>query len=120
MIGIKHIGVMDMNDIAEKLKEIVNKDKVFEKEPMSKHTSFKIGGTADYFVKIESELELKQVLELVQKENLPFFILGNGTNLLVRDGGIRGVVIQFEQKKYTLKEQEDSAMITVQSRYATC
>ncbi|MEW5766179.1 MAG: UDP-N-acetylmuramate dehydrogenase [bacterium] len=63
-------------------------------EPMSRHTSFKIGGPADFFVEIESEAELKDVLELIRDHNLPGFILGGGTNLLVRDGGIRGLTLR--------------------------
>ena len=104
-----------MKDITESLQKIVKKTNIYKKEPMSKHTSFKIGGMADYFVKIESEEELKNVLNLAKVENIPYFIVGNGTNLLVKEGGIRGVVMKIEQNDYTIKEHENFAYITAQS-----
>ncbi len=104
-----------MKDITESLQKIVKKTNIYKKEPMSKHTSFKIGGMADYFVKIESEEELKNVLNLAKVENIPYFIVGNGTNLLVKEGGIRGIVLKIEQNNYTIKEHENFAYITAQS-----
>lgn len=104
-----------MKDITESLQKIVKKTNIYKKEPMSKHTSFKIGGMADYFVKIESEEELKNVLNLAKVENIPYFIVGNGTNLLVKEGGIRGIVMKIEQNNYTIKEHENFAYITAQS-----
>ena len=62
-------------------------------EPMSRHTTFGIGGAADCFVIPETIEELQKVIVEVTKANVPFFILGGGANLLVRDKGIRGVVI---------------------------
>lgn len=62
-------------------------------EPMSRHTTFGIGGAADCFVMPETIEELQKVIVEVTKANVPFFILGGGANLLVRDKGIRGVVI---------------------------
>jgi UDP-N-acetylmuramate dehydrogenase len=65
---------------------------LLENEPMNKHTSFKVGGPARYFVKAESLDDLKKALDLARK-GIPFFILGNGTNLLVSDKGFDGVII---------------------------
>lgn len=107
-----------MKDITEKLEKIVNKKNIYKNEPMSKHTSFKIGGKADYYVIIESEQELKSVLDFVKLEKIPFFILGNGTNLLIRDGGIRGVVIKLDLKEYVIGKQGNFAYITVGSGMA--
>lgn len=104
-----------MKDITEKLEKIVTKTNIDKKEPMSKHTSFKIGGIADYFVKIKTEEELRNVLNLAKNENIPYFIVGNGTNLLVREGGIRGIVLKMEQCDYTIDRQENFAYITAQS-----
>lgn len=64
-------------------------------EPMKNHTSFKVGGPADLLVKPDSFAELSGVLKLCKKENMPVFVMGNGTNLLVRDKGIRGVVVKI-------------------------
>lgn len=66
---------------------------ILENEPMSKHTSFKVGGPAHYFVKAESLDDLKKALDLAREKGIPFFILGNGTNLLVSDKGFDGVII---------------------------
>ena len=66
---------------------------ILENEPMSKHTSFKVGGPARFFVKAESIDELKEAFAFAREKGLPRFILGNGTNLLVSDKGFEGVVI---------------------------
>ena len=69
---------------------------VKENEPMSKLTSFKVGGPARYFAKVSSMESLKSALSFAREKNLPHFILGNGTNLLVSDKGYEGVVISFD------------------------
>ena len=66
---------------------------LLENEPMNKHTSFKVGGPAHYFVKAESLDDLKKAFNLASEKGIPFFILGNGTNLLVSDKGFDGVII---------------------------
>ena len=65
-------------------------------EPMSRHTTFKIGGNADIFVKLKNKDELQSVLSLCKDFNAPYFILGKGSNLLVSDKGIEGVVISLD------------------------
>lgn len=65
-------------------------------EPMYKHTSFKIGGNADLFLIVKDEVSLIEILKLFNKYNVPFFIIGNGSNLLVKDDGIRGAVIKLD------------------------
>ena len=62
---------------------------------MSKHTSFKVGGPARYFAKVSSMESLKNALSFAREKNLPHFILGNGTNLLVSDKGYDGVIISL-------------------------
>ena len=66
-----------------------------ENEPMSVHTSFKVGGPARYFAKVSSIESLKNALSFAREKNLPHFILGNGTNLLVSDKGYDGVIISL-------------------------
>ena len=66
---------------------------IFENELMSKHTSFKVGGSAHYYVKAETIQDLQNALEMARDKRLPSFILGNGTNLLVSDKGFDGVII---------------------------
>ena len=66
---------------------------------MKKHTSFKIGGPADFFVILKNIDELKKIKTFSLKNNIPFFIIGNGSNILVRDNGIRGIVAKLDFKK---------------------
>ncbi len=79
----------------EKLQKLLGEGKVLVNEPMASHTTFRIGGPADYFVMPETVEEVAAVLKLCKEEDVPYFILGNGSNLLVGDKGFRGVVIQL-------------------------
>ncbi|HHW49412.1 MAG TPA: UDP-N-acetylmuramate dehydrogenase [Clostridiaceae bacterium] len=82
-------------EIAIKLvSEIVGKDNIKIDEPMKNHTSFKIGGNADILVTPENSVQIAKVVEVCRREGIPFFVMGNGTNIIVRDKGIRGVVIK--------------------------
>lgn len=77
------------------LQRIAGEQAVRQQEPMSAHTTFRIGGPADYFVEAGNESVLKELLLLCQETETPFFILGNGSNLLVSDEGYRGVMISL-------------------------
>lgn len=80
----------------EELASFLNKKEILLDEPMKNHTWFEIGGTADILVIPESVEKLIKVIHYVRKNNIPTFLIGNGSNLLVRDGGIRGIVIKTE------------------------
>ena len=81
-------------NIADKLAACVSRATVIRRdEPMAKHTTMRIGGPADVYVEPASEADLANVLKFCCDRDMPFFILGRGSNLLVRDGGVRGVVI---------------------------
>jgi len=64
-------------------------------EPLASHTTFKIGGPADFFVEVEEEEKLLKLIKLLKELKLPYFILGGGSNLLVADEGFRGVVVKI-------------------------
>jgi len=85
---------MNLN-IYNQLIQIIDKERVLIDEPMKKHTTFRVGGNADYFVMPRTIREVQQVVALCKNENLPYYILGNGSNLLVGDKGYRGVIIQI-------------------------
>ena len=87
-----------MEEIYSKMLEFLSKEQIYLNEPMSKHTSFKIGGPADIFVKPKSIDELKNIIELAKENNIQITVVGNGSNLVVKDGGIRGIVIKPEFK----------------------
>lgn len=82
---------------------------------MKNHTSFKIGGPADFFVKFKNIDELKKVKSFAISNNIPFYIIGNGSNLLVRDKGIRGIVGKIEFDK--IKIDEKTGKVIVSSDY---
>lgn len=73
-------------------------------EPMSKHTSFKIGGNADIFIKISNIEELKLILKFIKEKNINLTIIGNGSNILVKDKGIRGIVLKPDFKNINIEK----------------
>ncbi len=80
--------------IAEKLKAIVGEEgDVRLYEPLSKHTTLRVGGPAQFWVEPRNEKSFSDLIRFCRGENLPVFAMGRGSNLLVRDGGIRGVVV---------------------------
>ena len=81
--------------VIEKFWNLLGKDRVLVDEPMKRHTTFRIGGPADFFLLPSTVDEVRGILEICREEELPYFILGNGSNLLVSDKGYRGVIIQL-------------------------
>src|SRR5437879_5313454 len=80
--------------IAEKLRVIVGEEgEVRLYEPLSKHTTLRVGGPAQFWVEPRTENAFAELIRFCRQENLPLFVIGRGSNLLVRDGGIRGVVV---------------------------
>jgi UDP-N-acetylmuramate--alanine ligase len=80
--------------IAEKLKAIVTEEgDVRLYEPLAKHTTLRVGGPAQFWVEPRTEAAFAELIRFCRSENLPLFVIGRGSNLLVRDGGIRGVVV---------------------------
>ena len=79
----------------KKLLTIIDKEKIFLDEPMKKHTTFRIGGAADYFIVPTEVEEIKEIVELCRETDMPYYVIGNGSNLLVADKGFRGVIIQI-------------------------
>lgn len=77
-------------------------------EPMSRHTSFKIGGPADLLATPSNEAELCNLLKRAKENNIPVTLVGNGSNLLVRDKGIRGLVIKLGNMLNTIEAGENS------------
>ena len=98
---------LENKEILEKLEKIVSKEKIKEKEPLKNHTSLKIGGPADFFVKVNTVGELKNILKFCKNNKIPLTIIGNGSNLLVLDKGIRGIVVKIEMKHMELKNIDE-------------
>ena len=94
---------MDNKEILNNLEKIISKEKIRQNESMKEHTSLKIGGPAEFFVKVNSVEELKEVLQFSKTNKIPLTIVGNGSNLLVLDNGIKGIVIKTELKQIQIK-----------------
>ena len=85
------------NEFLNELRKKTGTGFIFEKEPMKQHTTFRVGGPADVLVTPSAE-ELPEIVALCQKFGVPYYIVGNGSNLLVGDKGIRGVVIEMTSR----------------------
>lgn len=84
-------------EIRQKFIDVLGNERVLFDEPMSSHTTFRIGGPAEVFAMPENYEQIGAVLTLCDQEQLPYFVLGNGSNLLVSDSGYRGVIIQMDR-----------------------
>ena len=81
-------------NLYNELCSIIGENNVLRDEPMSSHTTFRIGGPADYFVMPSSAGEIRRITELCTDQKIPYYVIGNGSNLLVGDKGYRDVIIQ--------------------------
>ena len=84
-----------MDTKIDQLKQIIPEKYILRQEPMKNHTTFRIGGPADIFVAPENMEEIKAVSRFAKEEGIPLFVLGNGSNLLVADDGMDGIVLQI-------------------------
>jgi UDP-N-acetylmuramate dehydrogenase len=103
----------------EELKAIAGL-KVKIAEPLARYTSMKIGGPADYFVEVEKAQALRQLLPVLTRHEIPVCLLGNGSNVLISDRGVRGVVVRLigEFKKVEWLEQDGQVLVQVGAAYA--
>lgn len=86
-----------MNEFFEQLKDYAGPENVKEKENMSLHTSFRVGGPADYYVTCDHVAVLAQCIALCKRVEEPYFVMGNGSNLLVNDNGYHGTVLRLKE-----------------------
>lgn len=102
-------------DFYHKLSEAAGADHILKDEPMSAHTTFRIGGPADYFVVPEDAASLGRGVALCRAEGVDYFITGNGSNLLVGDGGYRGVVFHICHTMDDVAYEEKGAELLVEA-----
>ncbi|MBD5543236.1 MAG: UDP-N-acetylmuramate dehydrogenase [Lachnospiraceae bacterium] len=95
----------------EYLTEVLGSENVLRKEPMSRHTTFRVGGEAEYFAKIQEKSQLTAVMDYLRKTEQPYFILGNGSNILVSDKGYEGVILDLSAglKNIEIKDKRVTA-----------
>lgn len=103
---------MANKDICNDLQKICE-GKIYFDEPMSKHTSFKIGGKVDFYVQASSIDEIRKIQKYANKNSIPLYIIGNGSNLLVSDEGVRGIVLKVDIQKLEKEEKENKVILTV-------
>ena len=96
-----------INKTIERICSNVPENRVLRGEPMSRHTSFRIGGPAEAFVIVNNEEELSAVLSIVTEEGAPHMIIGNGSNLLVSDEGYPGIMIKLGGDFEAIERYED-------------
>ena len=102
----------------DELQQAAGESRLLENEPMSGHISFRVGGPADYLVQAADEKAVADVLSFCRKEQIPCYVLGNGTNVLVKDEGYRGVILQIGQNMSDIsvrREEDGSAVICAQA-----
>ena len=99
----------------KEIQKIIPQENVYINEPMSKYTSFKIGGPAECLVKIKTLDQLKSILKYTNENDIKLTIIGNGSNILVSDDGIKGIVVKIEIDNLEIDIQDKKALITVGS-----
>ena len=92
---IKGVETMDINQFGKLLLTKLPENTIYLNEPMKNYTTFRIGGPVDILIKPDSITNLALAIKLCNEHKIPYYILGNGSNLLVADEGFRGVVIQI-------------------------
>lgn len=110
-MAYKGMELLDKMELAHIIKKIVGERNVLIDEPMKNHSSFKVGGAADILVTPTSTIQLSEILKFCKKENVPIFIIGNGSNLIVSDKGIRGVVIKIFDNFNGYEVEEDTISV---------
>lgn len=94
----------------EELCGILGSENVLKDELMKKHTTFRVGGPADWLVTPTEEEQIREVVNLLRTENVPYYVMGNGSNLLVGDKGYRGVIIQLGKNLSQIRMTEEGVL----------
>ncbi len=101
-------------DIEKQIKNLgISKNKIFYQEPMKKHTTFQIGGPAEYLILVEEIEELKRILQVAKQKEIPVTIMGNGSNVLVLDKGIKGITLMIKIEKIEFQEKNEQTEMIV-------
>lgn len=106
-----------MTNIKDRLESIVKKGTLKANEPLSGHTTMKIGGPAQFFVKATETEEIRNLLILSKDEGIPLFILGGGSNVIFADSGYPGIVLKLDQAQYRTEKKGTEVEVTFPSGY---
>lgn len=99
---------MSIKEMIEKSNLKIDKEKILYNEPMKKHTTFKVGGPAECLIKISSKKDLKEILKFANENNIQITVLGNGSNVLVQDKGIKGITLIIKIEKIEIENQAEN------------
>jgi UDP-N-acetylmuramate dehydrogenase len=115
---------LETEKLAEKLAGVLKPEQILLNEKMSARTTFRTGGTADIFVETDTAEELRNVLKVlksmgISRLNRDFYLLGNGSNVLVSDSGIRGIVLHMSRKSASVRLSESDENTLICSAGAT-
>ena len=97
---------MELKELIENSNLSIDKEKILYNEPMKKYTTFKVGGPAECLIKIDNETDLKEILNFANENNIETHVVGNGSNLLVLDGGIKGIIILMRIEDIKISEEK--------------
>lgn len=103
--------MFNTENLIKDIRKKFNENDILINEPMSKHTTFKIGGNADIFIKANTIEKIQYILKLSKNDNIPLFIIGNGSNLLVKDEGIRGIVLKIELNDINIVDEDNKIKV---------
>lgn len=99
---------MSIKEMIEKSNLKIDKEKILYNEPMKKYTTFKVGGPAECLIKISSKKDLKEILKFANENNIQITVLGNGSNVLVQDKGIKGITLIIKIEKIDIENQAEN------------
>ena len=104
---------MKLEKLIKKSNLPIDKEKILFNEPMKRHTTFKTGGPAESFIKIDNINDLKEILQFSKKNEISLTVIGNGSNILVSDKGIKGITLKMQLEKINIQEKNENIQITV-------
>lgn len=103
-----------MKRLAELFEGVLPAERIIENADMSKLVTFRAGGRADLLIEPENTNQLKEILKIINRENIKFCLMGNGSNLLIKDGGFRGIIVKVCGQEFNFMDiDEDGVTVTV-------
>ena len=108
---------MENEQILSELTKIIPKENIKINELMSKHTSFKVGGPADYYIIVKTIEQMKNIVKYVKQKKIQTYTIGNGSNLLVGDKGYRGIILKNDIDNLQIEQNQEDIYIYVGAGY---
>lgn len=104
---------MNLEELIKKSNLQIDEQKILFNEPMKKHSTFKLGGPAECLIKIDNIKDLKEILEFSKYNEIPLTVIGNGSNILVSDKGIKGITLMIKLENIEIQEENDKIKVIV-------